>query len=198
MPACCPLGFLGYDWATKRYKYHCMICGSNPPQTRFCYTLLAVRTGGCGPQGCTVATITCDDLELPVPNPEDPLEKIVKPGLMRRVYRRLVPHPENPDNGPDVPFVAGPKAMIVAEYTAEYKAKGKAYLARLMHVAVPDVPGAICGLGWELDPRSPLSPLPTPHFAGDWITKVTVKGLFHIIEIQKLGEFRISIVREKG
>src|SRR5437660_1157465 len=116
--------------------------------------------------------------------------------LPRGVYRKGVQHPGNPWNHPD-DFLRGPGCVVLAEFTAEYRAPGKSakpYLVRLALIAVADHPGSVKGFGWELDPQSPPSPCFVPHFPAAWISAVAEAPGGHWVEVQNVGRFHVRTV----
>ncbi len=191
MAACCPISYVGFDQAAGLHKYYTVICGTSPLEFRFCWSVNRMTIGGCNQGVCSVPTIGCAD---PEPLPE--LAKGTDAGLKRKLYRRLVPNPANPDGRPDTPFAPEGQGMILAEYTCDYKVKSRAYWARLMTIGVADLPGAVCHIGWELDPDSPLSPLATAHFSGKWVTSVRLAPNFHIVDIKNVGRFLVHLAKE--
>ncbi len=188
MPDCCPTSYAGWDEAMQAHKYFAVVCATG--QNRDCYSENEMNLGACQNGQCSVQTIPCAD-EIPIPDPTG--KRALDTRLQRPVYRRLVPHPLNTDHRPDAPFVPARNTTVIGEYTAEYKVKGRTCLARLMTIGLVDVPGRLDHFGWELDPRSPLSPIPTPHFSGRWIERVKIVHSFHLVTIKNIGKFVVSV-----
>jgi hypothetical protein len=193
MAGLCPEVFVGSGGGVFWYKGH-IDCNPNTPaygdDTR------AHTTAAC--PACPDPIVT-GAFSRAAPKSGAPLHLSASEAARRPVYHKGVPNPNNPCNRPDE-FYPGPETMVLAEYTAEYDGPDKQrHQVRLITLAVAKVPGEILGIGWELDPKSPLSSTPIAHFPREWIKSVHAVNGGHMINLEPIGWFLIRTAgRQSG